>query len=466
MAVVRARSAPPYGLIAFVALFFIATAIAVLMYIQYGKTQTQLDELTKRYARVASPTEVNTVPPALSEPTQDKTGTAISTAVSQINGLKTLVAGGAAGTYMDTLGKAQSALKAAGHEKEPMADAISALTSERDALKRNLDEARTQLEAITTNVKTSGSEAANRVGALQKDVESLQTQLKAANDAIAKANESRDVMVGQGEQKLNTAVAETEQLKRTLVLQQDQAKAEQDRLQKVINDLKKERAGTRGGATLAAGDSDGQVVRVNAANSELWIDLGGASHITAGLTFTVYDPRTGVRFGTDELAAGKGSIEVIQPGSGNTPSLCRITHVNKGQAIQAHDLISNIVYHNTKERTTHFTIVGDFDLDGDGVSTADERQRLISLVTSWGGTVDDTVTTQTDYLVTGLAPAAAVVSATEGAATQQGSVGDERAKERARFDASIAEAKQLSIPALNANRFLSMIGYYSTTIVR
>ena len=55
MAVVRARSAPPYGLIAFVALFFIATAIAVLMYIQYGKTQTQLDDLTRRYAKVASP---------------------------------------------------------------------------------------------------------------------------------------------------------------------------------------------------------------------------------------------------------------------------------------------------------------------------------------------------------------------------------------------------------------------------
>jgi len=36
----------------------------------------------------------------------------------------------------------------------------------------------------------------------------------------------------------------------------------------------------------------------------------------------------------------------------------------------------------------------------------------------------------------------------------------------ARYDQIIKEGKELGIPVLNANRFLSLIGYYSTTIVR
>jgi hypothetical protein len=369
---------------------------------------------------------------------------------------------------MDTVGRAQSALKAAGRERESLADAVSSLATERDSLKKNLDDARNQLTTINTQVTNAGGQATERVNALQKDIETLRDQLKAANDATAKANEARDKAVADGEAAVNKVTADAEQERRQNVLQTDQLKSQIATLNQKIQQLQDVIRGTKGseGGVAAVGQADGRVVRVNPATNELWISLGADAHVVPGLTFTVFDPRTGVRYGSDELAAGKGSIEEIQPGPGNSPSLCRITHTTKDNSIQAEDLISNVVYHNTKERKTHFTIVGDFDLDGDGYSTADERQRLIALVTSWGGVVEDQVTTQTDYLVTGLPPSPGVLKPGEGAASQPGSASDERAKERERFDKAINEAKSLSIPTLNANRFLSMIGYYSTTIVR
>ena len=57
-------------------------------------------------------------------------------------------------------------------------------------------------------------------------------------------------------------------------------------------------------------------------------------------------------------------------------------------------------------------------------------------------------------------------AATEAAGGVTGSVGNVASKEQARYDELIVSARRLAIPVLNANRFLAMIGYYNTTIVR
>ena len=53
-----------------------------------------------------------------------------------------------------------------------------------------------------------------------------------------------------------------------------------------------------------------------------------------------------------------------------------------------------------------------------------------------------------------------------GDATAPGGAGNQREQQQKQYDELVVEAKRLSIPVLNANRFLSMIGYYSTTVVR
>jgi hypothetical protein len=183
------------------------------------------------------------------------------------------------------------------------------------------------------------------------------------------------------------------------------------------------------------------------------------------MTFTAYDQRLGVRYGSDAAAEGDGSIEVMEVGPDS--SRCRITRATKGHSIQVNDLIANVVYHNDKTRQTRFVIYGDFDLDGDGIATPAERDRLVSMILGEGGQVDDEVTAQTDYLVMGARPASpTVVVDTTAPAAAPGTITDQRSREQNRYDDLIASTRSLSIPVLNANRFLSMIGYYNTTIVR
>jgi hypothetical protein len=464
MAVVRARSAPPYGLIAFAVLFVAATVVAVLMYLQWGTAQQKLDSLSQRYNAIAGPAEMATADEIRRG--VDKAPTSIAAAQSQINGFKTLLLGNTSASYNDALNRAAAALRAAGADKANLVEALTSVSADRDALKRNLDDATRQLAGINSQVTNAGSAATERVNSLQKSIEDLNKQLAAANEQVAKANEARNQAVAAGEGRINELTAQMEQMRRDTVLKEDQAKQEIAKRDEIVQQLKVLVGNVRGNANVNVGEADGRVVRVNAANGEAWIDLGADQRIVPGMTFTVYDARTGVRFGNEELAAGKGSIEVISPGTNGLPSLCRITRTTKGQAIQANDVISNVVYHADKNRKSRFTIVGNIDLDGDGNATPEERDRLIDLVKRWGGQVDATVSTQTDYLVTGTQPVPAALAPGEGAATQPGSATDERNKERERFDSSVNEAKQLSIPVLNANRFLSMIGYYSTTVIR
>jgi hypothetical protein len=109
-------------------------------------------------------------------------------------------------------------------------------------------------------------------------------------------------------------------------------------------------------------------------------------------------------------------------------------------------------------------VYGEFDLDGDGITTPGEREQLIRLIQNWGGVIDDQLTSQTDFLVAGALP---------GSSTRVFDPGsdEDKAREAARtaeqqvYSDLVAKARDYSIPVLNSNRFLAMIGYYNTTVV-
>ena len=113
--------------------------------------------------------------------------------------------------------------------------------------------------------------------------------------------------------------------------------------------------------------------------------------------------------------------------------------MTKGHAIQAGDFISNIFFHDDKGRKFRYVFVSNIDLDGDGVATAAERDRLINMVRSWGGLVEDSITTRpiTCHGCSGpLSPTPA---------------------EKDRYDHLLNAAKRLGIPVLNSSHFLPMV---------
>src|SRR5262249_17985488 len=154
------------------------------------------------------------------------------------------------------------------------------------------------------------------------------------------------------------------------------------RLKNIINNLRPDLK------TNVGREADGKIVRSHPESQEVYISLGRNDHISPGLTFAVYDPRTGVRFDNDQQAAAKGGSEVMEVAENE--SLSRITQMPKGQTMSSGDLIANPVYQHDKNRKFRFVVIGDFDLDGDGVATAAEHDRLVKMITQWGGVIDDT----------------------------------------------------------------------------
>jgi hypothetical protein len=468
MAVVRARTAPPYGLIAFVALWVIATVFAILFYVKWSQTDKELQDANRAFKEIASKTEISTIGSAIKNESSDKASTALKIAQNEIDAMKTMLVGSKTVPFSEVEGQIQTALRGAGvSEKESAKSAIASLAADRDGKNKLYADLKKQFDDISVQISTATSQQRDNVQRLQKDLETLRGQLTAANENLAKAEAARNEAVAKGQSDLDTLNAKNEDARRQTVLEAERSKNQIAELTQEVKDLQIKLGNLRPGNKVAVGEPDGTVLRVSPTNGEVYINLTRtADHVVPGLTFTVYDPRLGVRYGTNEAPnLGKGSIEVIEPGT--TSSLCRITKAVEGESIQVGDLIANPVYHNSKLRKTRFVISGDFDLDGDGVATADERERLVRLITSWGGIVEDKVSTQTDYVVMGTRPAApSLPVGDEGATTTPGSTVDERTKQQQAYEALTADASRLSIPILNATRFFAMIGYNSTTIVR
>jgi len=457
MAVVRARSSPPVALIATVIVAVAATALAVLFYLNGAKAAQDAADANAKLSKLASTNDLREIVPGFAPGPNDRSS-AVAVAQKQINDLKMLISG-------DTKSSIES-LKADADSLKPLLTTVKSLKADRDAKADALAKLESQSTVLNADIAASNKQASDALAMREKTVDDLRAQLAKANAALTTANTALDAASTKAQDELNKFAAAQEELRRNLVLQVDQLNNEAGDKDRQIAELRRRIEGSMKNADVNVGEPDGKIVRVSAAAGEVYIDLGAKDRMTPGLSFTAFDPRTGVRFGTDEAAQGNGSIEVIQVGEKS--SLCRITHVTKDRTIQAGDLIANLVYHSDKNRSFRFVVFGDFDLDGDGVATAAERERLVAMIRTWGGVVDNDISPQTDYLVLGTRPSSPVVMDDQAApaATAPGSALDQRSKLQDQYDGLAAKARSLSIPTLNANRFLAMIGYYNTTVVR
>lgn len=205
---------------------------------------------------------------------------------------------------------------------------------------------------------------------------------------------------------------------------------------------------------------DGTVLLVNNTTGDVYISLTSKDNVRAGTPFNCFDPRT---FGTGDAVGLNGSIEVLAVT--DTFTRCRITRTSSNRAIQPGDVISNIVYHNGKNLPTHFVLFGDFDLDGDGIATAAERDRMVALIRAHGGVVDDTFTATTNYLVLGRRPGSPSVQIPP-SENVPGAIVVQRTIDQKRYDELQDRAVQYAIPVLNTNRFLSLVGYYGQGTAR
>jgi hypothetical protein len=471
MAVVRARSSPPYALIVFVFLTVIFAGLWIWTAVSKGDSDTKRAEAEKKLQEVytAKPDE-QAFMAALRK--DNAKVSAMAAAQAQLISLKKLIDDGAENKSASDLTRdISNTLRAAGYADGKLLPTVRLLHSAANS-------ARTEAEASTTRLTALDKSLAEERGRIDTGIKTYQDQtnegrkqLLAAQEATAAAVADKEKVAKEAQDELTKVKEAAEKARVEMDLQLQDARAAIKRLEKQVQDLLAQikPPGVPDARAVAAG----KIVRVQAGAGECYINIGRKDRVTNGLTFVVHDATAGVRGRAgegkdttatqgDTEAAGKGSLEVIQVGENE--SRCRITRTTKGQVIQAGDLIANFAYTASKDRKSRFVVAGDFDLDGDGASTAAERDRVISMITSTGGTIDEKLSPQTDFLVLGTAPKGSAMQGTEKPA--EGSPEANAANAQKAYEDLMTEAKRSGVGILNLNRFLAMVGYYDTSVVR
>lgn len=218
-------------------------------------------------------------------------------------------------------------------------------------------------------------------------------------------------------------------------------------------------------------EPDGQILSSNTQTRTVHINLGNSDKVMPGLTFEVFDKERGVQVDEDNerLNRGKATIEVIRVNENN--SLCRVIYQRYGSTIQPTDLVANIAYDKSKKY--RFVVYGDFDLNNDGITQPFEKVRMKDLITRYGGIILDepeydedseqfNIDVAADYFVMGVRPEPPTEEEIEGGLDN---VEDERIVQEKQRKVEMYEnlrdaALKYSIPVLNQNRALALMGVY------
>ncbi len=471
MAMARStRSAPPpYALITFVFLWFLATAGSAILYVQLGKAQKKLSTAGSRLAQFASDRDMaqQNVRNMLARASLQNT--VLDQMTHEIHELEFQIFGA----------HPAATVKALTGPVGPIARTLSSVGMPNQSLLGAVEKLRNQLAIATRKSRRYQASLAlyqrrfqSANGSFVNDQHALHTELHAARRRIdeltADLTRVRNELAGQAtrlQKKLSHRQRRFIGELRTQVVLKNQYRQELAIRERLVRQLRRDIAGARPpaqGAAAILAQADGKVSRVSTANNNVYINIGTREHVAPGLTFAVYSPALGV--GSGPHGGGKASITVTR--AGPYAAVARITHVRDNQAIYPGDLIANPVFRRAMTHRYHFFVTGDFDVNGNGVPTAQGRRQIVNLIRQWGGVVDKKLTSQTDFLVLGARPAPAALNFGPARTPQSASIAAMRRTAQMQYSALETKAQSLSIPILDANRFLAMIGYYAHPLVR
>lgn len=328
---------------------------------------------------------------------------------------------------------------------ERAADADLIKKHEADALKYAQ-----KLKAIEDQKMARSQEYEQTITGLQATLASLQGDSKIFRDQV---DTQRQALAGQFETVRGETQTRINAMRSTIEQKDLQIDAQRRRLEELTREL-----GTtgKGGGQDLTRESDGTITSILTEERLVYIDRGRSDQILLGMTFEVFDKDGGVV--VDEIGElrGKATIEVIR--MSDRSSLCRIVRMLRGRTVNEADLIANIIY--DPNISYRFFVFGDFDIDNTGQVTATDRRRVETMVTQWGGQLISRLSYNTDFLVLGkepdqpqaLSPSVVDPVEIERFAAQK--------RKYDQYQTLITEAKALSIPILNQNRFLALVGYY------
>jgi hypothetical protein len=202
-------------------------------------------------------------------------------------------------------------------------------------------------------------------------------------------------------------------------------------------------------------EPDGEVLLVDEYSKIVHINIGSEQHVYPGLTFGVYDRNVPIP------ADGKGKAEIEVFNVAKNMSTARITKSDPMNPVLKGDVVANLVW--SKDKVNLFVVAGDFDLNGDGINDPEADNKIKALIENWGGKVEDAVSVNTSFVVLGTPPAVLERPTYDQLAIDPLAMDKYEAslKRLDDYKQVLKQAQALSIPILNYERFLYLIGYKS-----
>ncbi len=200
---------------------------------------------------------------------------------------------------------------------------------------------------------------------------------------------------------------------------------------------------------------DAAVISVDAASGMVFIDRGAKQRVVLGMRFEVYpdagaikaDPETG------DYVRGKATLEVTRVDE--STSICRVVRGLRGNPVIRGDVLANALYDPAKTYT--FLVYGNFDINTDGLASADEQTDVKAQIKEWGGLNADTLSGDVDFLVLGQRPQLPPAPPTDAPVpVVQEYIRLRRVVQE--YDRLLEQAVATSIPVLNQNRLFTLTG--------
>lgn len=461
-----------YTLIAFVGLFVVTTALAVIFYLKTEEHKSKVATLQAQTDELATSAELRKIGALIGEKQRQKSR--LGTMVDYLDQMVYLIIGGLPEDTSAEVKVDQAKLKT----KETL-QLVAAKYPDVPAADPNLDQT-AGLIRLAEELKTKLDHVSSAELALQQQYDDLQNRFDDAMAAGAEKektiatekekykqqvdetqknyNELKTLMQQTTEQQVQSLLTQLEQEKTSgkelnqqllktqaeLQIAENRIKLTQEKLQSIVPPPDTE---------MAAFKPDGEIILIDNSAKIVHINLGSDDRIYRGLTFSVYEKNLPI----PKDGTGKAEIEVFNVRK--AISAARIIRSEIKRPIVLDDVVANLIWDSDK--TNIFVVAGEFDLDGDGNLDYDAVDRLKALIEKWGGRADQDVCIETDFIVLGNTPEVLRKPTFEQMEVDPMAMQkyEDSLQKLAHYKEIQERAQTFSIPVFNAERFLYFIGY-------
>jgi hypothetical protein len=452
-----------YTLITFVVLFIIATVLAIICYVKAEAYKAKALTSQRQLNEIATPSQQQAIGSIVG--TKQSGKSRLETLVDYLDEMVTLVLGQlpedtSAEVKIDTVKQKTDALlnrSSDNLDKSGLVQIIEKLQKDLENAAETENVLKQQLEDLNNRFDDAMEASFEKEQVLLAEKEKYQKQI---DTIMQDYDQLKSLLKETTDQQVHTLVAQVEEerdnsreLKQKLLKSQAELKMAEDKMNYIQQQLQK--LVPPPDSEVSAFKADGNIILVDEQNKIVHINLGSENHIYRGLTFSVYDKNTSIP------GDGKGKAEIEVFGVGENISSARIINLENKKTILPQDIIANLIWDS--EKTNVFVVAGDFDVNNDGRIDDEGIDKIKALIEKWGGSTQDSITIQTDFIVLGVPP-----SILEKPTFEEMEL-DPMATEK--YEASLhkfeqykeieTRAKDLGIPILNYDRFLYLVGYKS-----